>query len=92
MSPHTIDFVQEDSSRTGDLFQDLLGDFGGNLVLGQGVRVSERVICRPQLAFLTGSHARLSSIAASCCGLELSINMPSRSCRRTCSNFFGHFG
>jgi hypothetical protein len=24
--------------------------------------------------------------------LELSINMPSRSCRRTCSNFFGHFG
>lgn len=35
----------EASLRTGDFLKDLLGDVGGDLVLGQGVRVRERVVC-----------------------------------------------
>jgi hypothetical protein len=53
----TVAYVgARDGQHTGDLFEDLLGDFGGDLVLGQGVRVSERVVCRVQLAFLSSGH------------------------------------
>jgi hypothetical protein len=39
---------------TGDLLQDLLGDFGGDLVLGKSIRVRESVVCSFQLASMTG--------------------------------------
>lgn len=47
----------EASLRTGDFLQDLLGDIGGDLVLGQGVRVRERVVCFGSLAPCSFSKA-----------------------------------
>jgi hypothetical protein len=49
----------EASLRTGNFLKDLLGDIGGNLVLGQGVGVRERVVYRVPLALLCFIKARL---------------------------------
>ena len=48
----------EASLRTGDFLKNLLGDVGGDLVLGQGVGVCERVVCGCQSASLFSIKAR----------------------------------
>ena len=49
----------EVSLRTRNFLKDPLGDIGGNLVLGQGVGVRERVVYRVPLALLCFIKAKL---------------------------------
>lgn len=52
-------------NHTCDLLEDFLGDFGGNLVLGQCVWVGQSIICEVELAAFRGCRGAIRSFTAS---------------------------